>query len=236
MKEYEPSLVISPLGQLLTLIWPFDLLTQTAGTATTPLPHSLWEPPSPSYWPQVRLRRSQVAADSLVCLQDAPPGAHYGKLGLDHSGGAVVWCGVVWCQVRLVSGILLYVFFFFILTSNRQMDKHAADAKSVQHPLLPFASFSEWDQVHHSNTRGCFLLVFRVHGSQAVLQIANLPMECFRSQPVFIFWKFIRSFFSLVHGHNTLRAGNGKKQTNSKSCCWCTLHIRGVKSWILARQ
>lgn len=36
-------------------------------------------------------------------------------------------------------------------------------------------------------------------------------MGCFRSQPVFIFWKFIRSFFSLVHGHNTLRAGNGKK-------------------------
>lgn len=31
-----------------------DLLTQTAGTATTPLPPSLREPPSPSYWPQVR--------------------------------------------------------------------------------------------------------------------------------------------------------------------------------------
>lgn len=135
MKEYEPSLVISPLGQLLTLIWPFDLLTQTAGTATTPLPHSLWEPLSPSYWPQVRLRRSQVAADSLVCLQDAPPGAHYGQTGSGSlwGSGGVVWCGVVSCRVRsgwcLVSCCMY--FFFFILTSNRQMDKHAADAKSV---------------------------------------------------------------------------------------------------------
>lgn len=85
-----------------------------------------------------------------------------------------------------------------------------------KHPLLPFASFSEWDQVHRSNTRGCFLLVFKVHGSQAVLRIANLPMVCFRSQPVFIFWKFIRSFLSLVHGHNTLCAGNGKK-TNKQT-------------------
>lgn len=157
MKEYEPSLVISPLGQLLTLIWPFDLLTQTAGTATTPLPHSLWEPPSPSYWPQVRLRRSQVAADSLVRLQDAPPGAHYGQTG---SGSLWGSGGVVWCGVRLVSGILLYVFFF---SSSLQIDRwtNILQMRSLcKHPLLPFASFSEWDQVHHSNTRGCFLLCF----------------------------------------------------------------------------
>lgn len=36
-----------------------DLLTQTAGTATAPLPPSLREPPSPSYWPQVRFYRSR---------------------------------------------------------------------------------------------------------------------------------------------------------------------------------
>lgn len=233
MKEYEPSLVISPLGQLLTLplIWPFDLLTQTAGTATTPLPHSLWEPPSPSYWPQVRLRRSQVAADSLVCLQDAPPGAHYGQTG---SGSLWGSGGVVWCQAG-VWYLVVCIFF----PSSLHIDRWTNILQTwslCKHPLLPFASFSEWDQVHHSNTRGCFLIVFKVHGSQAVLQIANPHMECFRSQPVFIFWKFIQSFFSLVYGYNTLCAGNGKKtkQTNSKSCC--TLHIRGVKSWILARR
>lgn len=113
MKEYEPSLVISPLGQLLTLIWPFDLLTQTAGTATTPLPHSLWEPPSPSYWPQVRLRRSLRIHWFASRMRPLVP--IMGKLGLDHSGGAVVWCGV-----RLVSGILLYVFFF---SSSLQIDR-----------------------------------------------------------------------------------------------------------------
>lgn len=159
MKEYEPSLVISPLGQLLTLplIWPFDLLTQTAGTATTPLPHSLWEPPSPSYWPQVRLRRSQRAADWLVCLQDAPPGAHYEETGsgslLGRGGGR--WCVVVsgWCLVSW------YLFF----SSPLQIDRWTDILQTwslCQHPLLPFASFSEWHQVHHSNTRGCFLLFF----------------------------------------------------------------------------
>lgn len=59
--------LVSLLGQLLTLllIWPLTFLTQTAGTATTPLPPSLREPLSPSYWPQVRLYWSQVCFQLL---------------------------------------------------------------------------------------------------------------------------------------------------------------------------
>lgn len=41
--------VVSPASHLTS-----DLLTQTAGTAMTPLPLSPREPLSPSYWPQVR--------------------------------------------------------------------------------------------------------------------------------------------------------------------------------------
>lgn len=65
--------------QLLTLllIWPLTFLTQTAGTAMTPLPLSPREPPSPSYWPQVRLHWSRFtgvfssAVDSLGHLLGA---------------------------------------------------------------------------------------------------------------------------------------------------------------------
>lgn len=59
------------------IIWSLTFLTQTAGTATAPLPLSLREPLSPSFWPQVRLHWSQVcfllvAVGSLDYLLSAP--------------------------------------------------------------------------------------------------------------------------------------------------------------------
>lgn len=88
--------LVSPLGQLLTLllIWPLTLLTQTAGTATTPLPHSLRGPPSPSYWPQVRLHGSQVAVDSWFTFWIHPLVSTVGNQALDQwleGNGVAYW-------------------------------------------------------------------------------------------------------------------------------------------------
>lgn len=58
MKHTLTSFLFSWLVYNLASYLTSDLLTQTAGTAMTPLPPSLREPLSPSYWPQVRLHWS----------------------------------------------------------------------------------------------------------------------------------------------------------------------------------
>lgn len=151
--------LVSLLGQLLTLllIWPLTFLTQTAGTATTPLPPSLREPLSPSYWPQVRLYWSQVCFQLLWIRWFTfwiHPVVFF--LWLVRSN----WCSVIetissscflqplaaenggiWFSIPFLSGIsqckIVRASVCLILTSNEHMDLYCRYWVSVsQHDIL----------------------------------------------------------------------------------------------------